>query len=137
MRKDVIGISAFLCVMAGAAMADSASVVTSCSAGDDCVASVNAEIASMQGSSAEKDKAIADLVVVLGQQSQTASRQACEQMAAGVRASATSVSDAGQQTRIMQIADSMCTQQVVTATVNENGDDDGGEPGEAPSASPN
>lgn len=137
MKRSVLCISTFLCVMAGTAFADPATVASNCAAGGDCTARVNAEIAGMQGSSADKDKAIADLVVALGQQSQTASAEACEQMAAGVRASASAVSDAGQQARILQIAGSMCTQQIQTAAVNDNQNGDGGEKSDGPSASPN
>jgi hypothetical protein len=131
MRQQIL-ISSLLILTSSIAWADPAQVSRSCAAGSDCTALVNEEIAGMQGSQAAKDKAIADLVVSIGQESQTASAESCRNMADGVRASASSVSDAGQRARIVDIADSMCKAQTLTASLGDDtpageNDNDGGE----------
>lgn len=127
MRKTLLCVSTFLVATAGAALADPASVATSCLAGGDCVALVKTEISNLPEDSASRDKGVADLVVALGQQSTVATRKHCEQMAAGVRVSADSVSSVDQRTRILEIANTMCTPQTVTASVANGPNSEGGD----------
>jgi hypothetical protein len=90
----------------------------------------------MQGTQAEKDKAVADLVVSIGTESQTADALRCQAMAAAVRGSAGSVSDAGQQARITAVADAMCKSQIQTAALGDDSpDEDGGEHNDRPASS--
>jgi hypothetical protein len=131
MRRQII-ISSLIILTSSIAWADPAQVSRSCAAGSDCTALVNQEIAGMQGSQAAKDKAIADLVVSIGEESQTANAESCQNMADAVRTSASSVSDAGQRARITEIAGSMCKAQTQTASLGDNtpageNDNDGGE----------
>lgn len=131
MQRKLLIYSTLIFASATAVLAEPGSVARSCAAGADCVSLVNAEIAGMEGTAAEKDKAIADLVVAIGTESQTASPDRCNDMAVAVRTSASSVSGADQQTRIISVAETMCTQQTVTAAVGANTDDDGGERNES------
>lgn len=94
-------------VLPSMALADAASVARSCGSGGNCVALVNAEIAGMTGSQADKDKAIADLVVAIGNEAQSVSPEARQSMANAVESAGQQVSDAEQRTRILEIAASL------------------------------
>jgi hypothetical protein len=135
MRRQVILLS-LLILTSNVAWADPAQVSRSCAAGSNCAALVSQEIAGMQGTPAARDKAIADLVVSIGEESQTASAESCQNMADAVRASANSVSDADQQARITDIANSMCKAQVQTAAIGDDTpSNDGGERNEQAASS--
>ena len=134
MRQVILGCAAFFFVAPNLALADPAYVARSCSVGSDCVAIVNSEIAGLEGSSSEKDKAIADIVVAIGQESQMADRRYCDRMAAAVRASADSVSDDVQKTRIRDIATTMCANQIVTSSIGDEPNTDGGERNDVPAS---
>jgi hypothetical protein len=135
MRYKILIASAFM-LTSSIAWADPSQVTQSCRAGANCTALVNQEIAGMRGSQAEKDKAIADLVVSIGTESQTANAQTCQNMADAVRVSASSVSDAGQQARIKEIADSMCNAQIQTAALGDDTPaEDGGDRNEQQASS--
>ncbi|CAN7690046.1 hypothetical protein [Rhizobium sp. LjRoot254] len=133
MRQKILA-ATLLVLTSSLAWADPAEVAQSCATGSDCTALVNQEIAGMQGTQAEKDKAVADLVVSIGTESQTADALRCKEMAVAVRASAGSVSDAGQQARIIAVADSMCKAQIQTAAIGDDSPDDGGERNEQPAS---
>jgi len=89
------------------AFADASSVAKGCAAGGDCVGLVSTEIAGMDQSCVVKDKAIADLVIAIGNEAQSAQPEARQKMAAAVDTAAASVCDAAQQTRIQQVAAAM------------------------------
>jgi hypothetical protein len=84
MRQQILA-ATLLVLTSSLAWADPAEVARSCATGSDCTALVNQEIAGMQGTQAEKDKAVADLVVSIGTESQTADALRCQAMAAAVR----------------------------------------------------
>jgi hypothetical protein len=131
MRRQII-FSSLVILTSSIAWADPTQVSRSCAAGLDCTALVNQEIAGMRGTQAAKDKAVADLVVSIGQESQTANSKSCKNMADAVRASASSVSDAEQRARISEVADSMCAAQIQTAALGDDtaageNDNDGGD----------
>jgi hypothetical protein len=136
MRQQIL-IASLLILSSTTVWADPADVAQSCAAGSDCPALVDQEIAGMQGSQAEKDKAVADLVVSIASQSQTADRKSCERMAEAVKGSSSSVSDAGQKARIIDIGNTMCTAQTQTAAIGDDspgGEDDGGERNDQPAS---
>ena len=112
--------------------ADAASVARNCASGGDCVALVNAEIADMSGSPAARDKAIAGLVVAIGNEAQSVSPEARQSMANAVESAAQQVSDAEQRDRIIQVAAALrrrLDQQ--TAALDGDGADASGEKSEA------
>lgn len=105
MFKRALAVALFASVaLPSIALADAASVARACGGGGDCVALVNAEIAGMGGSQAEKDKAIADLVVAIGNEAQSVSPEARQKMANAVEAAGQQVSNAEQRARIFEIA---------------------------------
>jgi hypothetical protein len=136
MRQQIL-IASLLLLISATAWADPAEVAQSCATGSDCTALVDQEIAGMQGSQADKDKAVADLVVSIATQSQTADRKSCENMAEAVKGTSRSVSDAGQQARILDIGNTMCTAQTQTAAIGDDspGENDGGERNDDPASS--
>lgn len=132
MFKRTVVAMAFACaVLPSIAFADAASVAAGCASGSNCVALVNAEIAAMGGSQADKDKAIADLVVAIGNEAQSVTPEARQSMANAVDAAALHVSNPEQRARIVAIAASL-RRILETETASLGGDDgpdgtDGGE----------
>lgn len=103
-KRSLVAVALAAAVFPAVAYADAASVAKSCASGGDCVALVNAEIAGMSGSQADKDKAIADLVVAIGNEAQSVQPETRQKMANAVDAAAQNVSDAEQRARIVEIA---------------------------------
>jgi hypothetical protein len=136
MRQQIL-IASLLVLTSTIVWADPAQVAQSCATGSNCTALVDQEIAGMQGSPEEKDKAVADLVVSIATQSQTADQKSCERMAEAVKGTSRSVSDAGQQARILDIGNTMCTPQTTTAAIGDDSpaDDDGGDRNDQPASS--
>jgi hypothetical protein len=119
LKRSITAIFA-LSVLSGVAFADAASVAGGCSAGGNCVALVNAEIAGLSGSAAAKDKAIADLVVALGNASQSVTPEVRQNIAKAVAAAANAVTDPGQKLRIVQIAQAIQSgRSIQTAAVDD------------------
>ncbi|CAN7591291.1 hypothetical protein [Rhizobium sp. LjRoot254] len=131
MFKRTVVAMAFACaVLPSIAFASAASVAAGCASGGNCVALVNAEIAAMGGSPADKDKAIADLVVAIGNEAQSVQPETRQSMANAVDAAALQVSNPEQRARIVAIAASL-RRILETETASLGGDDgsdsDGGE----------
>lgn len=103
-KRSLIALAFGVALAPASAFADAASVAKGCAAGGDCVALVKAEIAGMTGSTAEKDKAIADLVIAIGNQAQSVTPETRQSMANAVDTAALSVTDAEQRARITQVA---------------------------------
>jgi hypothetical protein len=103
-RSSLIALALASAMVPSFAFADAASVARGCASGGDCVALVNAEIAGLGGSQSEKDKAIADIVVALGNEAQSASPETRQNIANAVEVAAANVSDSDQRVRIVQIA---------------------------------
>jgi len=130
-KRTLVAMAFASALLPSMAFADAASVAAGCASGGDCVALVNAEIASMGGSQADKDKAIADLVVAIGNQAQSVQPETRQSMANAVDAAALHVSNAEQRARIVEIAASL-RRRLDTETASLGGDDgpdgtDGGE----------
>jgi hypothetical protein len=134
-KRTLVAMAFASAVFPSIAFADAASVARSCASGGDCVALVNAEIAGMTGSQADKDKAIADLVVAIGNEAQSVQPETRQVMANAVDAAALQVSDAGQRARIVEIAATL-RRRLDTQTAALGGDapgtggPDGGDGGE-------
>ena len=106
-KRVLVAVALASAVFPSIASADAASVARNCASGGNCVALVNAEIANMGGSAAERNAAIADLVIALGNEGQNASPNTREQIADAVEAAARNVTDAEQRDRIVQIASTL------------------------------
>jgi hypothetical protein len=126
------------------AFADAASVAKGCAAGGDCVGLVSTEIAGLDQTCAVKDKAIADLVIAIGNEAQSAQPAVRQKMASAVDTASRSVCDTAQMTRIQQVATAMRnnndTQTAALgddATGNTGGAGDGLDASEPSSASAN
>ena len=122
-RRTAVAASLLIAGFAMPAFADKDSVVAGCSAGGDCASLVRAEVAG------KSDSEIADLVLAL---SGAANTRGCSSLASGINVAADSVSDSEQSQRIRRIAGSLCTNQITTASVDNEDPDH-----EPHSASPN
>ncbi|MET3614408.1 hypothetical protein ABID16_002745 [Rhizobium aquaticum] len=92
------------------------SVVAGCSAGGNCVALVQAEIARYRGTPAQKDRAIANLVAALAGVANGSNDKA---IAGAIAFAGSQSSNSGQQQQIAQIANTVSTgaPQTTTAAV--------------------
>jgi len=106
-KRALIALAFGAALAPASAFADASSVAKGCAAGGDCVGLVSTEIAGMDQTCAVKDKAIADLVIAIGNEAQSAQPEARQKMAAAVDTAAGSVCDQAQMTRIQQVATAM------------------------------
>jgi hypothetical protein len=107
LKRAFIAFALGAALVPASAFADAASVAKGCAAGGDCVGLVSTEIAGMDQTCAVKDKAIADLVIAIGNEAQSAQPAVRQKMASAVDTAARSVCDTAQMARIQQVATAM------------------------------